>query len=95
MVVKTVIQRRLKSGQEKEFKQLLVELRGKAMKMNGFISGETLQAVDDPALHLTIGTWKNVTDWNKWNNSKERKAVQKKLSKVLVEPQKETAYYYL
>lgn len=86
MVVKTFIQRQAKPGKEKEFKQLLVELRTGAMKVKGFISGETLQSIEDPTLFVTVGTWKTVTDWNNWCSSSERKKVQERLGRVLVVP---------
>lgn len=93
-VTKILIQRTIKPGKEEEFKQLMRELRTRAMHAEGFISGETLQSVDDPKLHVTISTWKNITFWNNWVNSTERKETQDKLDKVLAEPTKMTPFHY-
>ena len=94
MIVKIFIQSKSDPAKEQEFKQLLRELRAKAMQVEGFISGETMQSVEDPTLHLTIGTWRSITSWNKWQTSPDRKAIQEKFNQVLVEPVKMTLYHY-
>lgn len=94
MIVKIFIHSKSDPAKEKEFKQLLQELRTKAMQVEGFISGETMQSVEDPTVHLTIGTWKSITNWNNWFNSQERKAIQEKFAQVLVEPSRMTLYHY-
>ncbi len=94
MIVKIFIQSKSDPAKEKEFKQLLQELRTKAMEVKGFISGETMQSIEDPTVHLTIGTWRSITNWNKWLNSPERKVIQEKFNQVLVEPVKMTLYHY-
>ena len=94
MIVKVFIQSKSDPAKEKEFKRLLQELRTKAMEVKGFISGETMQSIEDPTVHLTIGTWRSITNWNKWLNSPERKVIQEKFNQVLVEPVKMTLYHY-
>ena len=94
MIVKVFIQSKSDPAKEKEFKGLLQELRTKAMEVEGFISGETMQSIEDPTVHLTVGTWRSITNWNKWLNSPERKAIQEKFNQVLVEPVKMTLYHY-
>ncbi|HLA27232.1 MAG TPA: antibiotic biosynthesis monooxygenase family protein [Syntrophales bacterium] len=94
MIVKIFIQSKNDPAKEKEFKQLLQELRTKVTQAEGFISGETMQSVEDPSIHLTIGTWRSITNWNKWLNSPERRAIQDKFSQVLIEPVTMTLYRY-
>jgi quinol monooxygenase YgiN len=94
MIVKIFIQSKTDPAKEKEFKQLLRELRTKAMEAEGFISGETMQSVEDPTAHLTIGTWKSISHWNNWFDSNDRKVLQEKFSHFLVEPSKMTLYHY-
>ena len=50
MPVKILIQRKIKPGKEKELSKVVNELRSKAMHAQGFISGETLQSIEDPTL---------------------------------------------
>lgn len=94
MIVKAFIHSKTDPAKEKEFKELLQELRAKAMEVKGFISGETMQSVDDPTSHLTIATWRSITNWNNWLNSSERKVIQEKFDRVLVEPVKMVLYHY-
>jgi quinol monooxygenase YgiN len=94
MAIKVLIQRRIKPGKENEFNQLVRELRTKAMHVQGFISGETLQSIEDPTVHLTISTWKDIADWDKWVESSGRKETQEKVDSILAEPTKMTPYQY-
>jgi heme-degrading monooxygenase HmoA len=94
MAVKVLIQRRIKPGKEKELVEAVQELRTKAIRTPGYISGEILRAIEDPSLHLVISTWKSINDWNSWVNSSERKACQQKMDAILEEPTKITPYEY-
>ncbi len=53
MVVKIIIDRKVKKGKEAEFFDLLKELRSKAVSSKGYISGETLE----PCLILITMLW--------------------------------------
>ena len=35
------------------------------MYSEGFISGETLQSIKDPSMHLVISTWRSIGAWEK------------------------------
>ncbi len=94
MIVKIFIQSKSDPAREKEFKQLLQELLSKAMQAEGFISGETMQSLEDPTVHLTVGAWRSITNWNIWFNSPERKAIQERFNQVLTEPVTMTLYHY-
>lgn len=94
MAVKILIQRKIRTGKEREFGQALRELRSQAIHARGYISGETLSAIGDPSLHLVIGNWSSLEDWNRWANSAERKAFQDKTNAMLEGPTKVTPYQY-
>jgi heme-degrading monooxygenase HmoA len=94
MAVKILIQRKVRPGNESKFAQALRELRSQAIHARGYISGETLRAIDDPSLHLAISTWNSREDWNGWANSAERKAFQDKTHAMLEGPTKVTPYQY-
>ena len=94
MLVKSVIQSKSDPAKEKEFRKLLQELRTRAMQAEGFISGETMQSIDDPSVHITISTWRSITNWNKWLKSPERRDIQEKFSQVLTEPVTMALYHY-
>lgn len=94
MAVKILIQRKVKLGEEEKLNEIVRELRSKAMHAEGFISGETLRAIEDPSVHLVISTWKTIEAWNVWINAPERKAIQAKMDAVLVEPTTMAPYQY-
>ncbi len=94
MAVKILIERRIKPGKEQEFSQAARELRSKAIHAQGFISGETLQSVDDPSVHLVICTWKSMQDWNNWLRTAERMKFEREIGPDLAEPEKVSPYQY-
>ena len=56
MTAKIIIDRRVKKGKVPDFLKLLEELRRKAISAKGYISGETLQAPDDPYNLIVVST---------------------------------------
>jgi quinol monooxygenase YgiN len=94
MAVKILIQRKVKPGKEEALNEIVRALRYKAMYAEGFISGETLQSMENPSMHLVISTWKSISAWNKWLKSTYRKEIKKKIKEVLVGPEKMTPYQY-
>lgn len=93
-LTKVLIERKIKPGMEAEFKKLMREVLSGAAHTHGFISGETLQSVNDPTVHVTISQWKDLSSWNDWINSPERKKKQEEFDQVLSVPMKVTALHY-
>ena len=87
-LAKILIQRKIKPGTEGEFKKIMRETLSGAAHADGFISGETLQSIDDPTVHVTISQWKDMSSWNAWINSEERRKRQEEYDRVLAEPMK-------
>jgi heme-degrading monooxygenase HmoA len=73
----------VKKGKEADFSRLLRELRTKAIPTPGYISGETLRALDDPHNYIVVTTWQSVDDWEKWEKNPERKKIQTKIEKLM------------
>ncbi len=88
MAVKIIIDRKVKKGKEAEFSKLLRELRSKAIPTPGYISGETLRALDDPHNYIVVTTWQSVDDWKKWEKSPEKECIQAKIEKLMARPTK-------
>jgi heme-degrading monooxygenase HmoA len=93
-MVKVMMERTIKGKQVHDIVRLLRMLRVKAIQQPGFISGETLHAVDNPNHYLVIGTWENLADWEAWFCNPERKEMQADLDKFLEEPTKIRVYTY-
>jgi heme-degrading monooxygenase HmoA len=94
MAVRIIIDRKVKKGKESDFAKLLRELRSKAVPSKGYISGETLRALDDPHNFIVITTWHSIDDWKKWEKSPERKKIQTKIEKFMARPTKTKIYLH-
>ncbi len=92
MAVRIIIERRIKKGKEMDLARLLLELRSRAVKEKGYITGETLRDYDDPSTHIVISTWESAEDWKSWSNKGERVEVQSKIEELLIEPSKTKIY---
>jgi heme-degrading monooxygenase HmoA len=92
MAAKIIIDRKVKKGNVSEFLKLLEELRGKAISAKGYISGETLQASDDPHNLIVVSTWHSIEEWKNWEKNSERQEIQAKIEKLMVRPTKMKIY---
>jgi len=94
MTVRIIIDRKVKKGKESDFSKLLRELRTKAIPSKGYISGETLRALDDPYNYIVITTWQSLDDWKAWEKHPERKKIQAKIEKIMARPTKTKIYVH-
>ena len=86
MSVRVVIERHAKKGKEKELENLLKELRIRGIRQPGYLSGETLQSLDDLSLSLVLSTWATISDWKAWENSPQRREISAKIDPLLASP---------
>jgi pentatricopeptide repeat protein len=86
MAVKTFIKRYVKKGKTREAVELLKEVRSRALKQPGYISGETLINHYDPCNITVISTWQTIDDWIRWQESDERSAKEDLLEGLLERP---------
>ena len=94
MAVRIIIDRKVKKGKQSDFAKLIRELRSKAVPSKGYISGETLRALDDPHNYIVITTWKSVDEWKKWEKSPERRKIQARIEKLMAKPTKTKIYLH-
>ena len=92
MAVRIIIERKIKKGKELDLAKLLLELRSRAVKQKGYITGETLRDYDDPSTHIVISTWESAGDWKSWSNRGERMEVQSQIEGLLTEPSRTKIY---
>ncbi len=93
-MIKVLLERTIKGKNVSEIVRLLRQLRVKAMQQPGYISGETLHAVDDPNHYLVISTWESLKDWQAWLNNPERQELHFELEKLLEVPARTTVFTY-
>ena len=84
-MIKVVMKRHCKPGKEHSLGDLLVDLRAKAMRQPGYVTGETLVRVDDATFYITIGTWTRLDAWNAWENNEERFELTRLIDGLLID----------
>lgn len=85
MPVQVIIKRKLHVDNPKGLIPLLTELRNHAKIQPGYISGQTLQNIDNPKEYLVVSTWDTVDDWKRWLSSKERREIQGRVDSLIGE----------
>jgi heme-degrading monooxygenase HmoA len=91
-MVKVLSERAIKGQNVGAIVRLLRQLRVKAMQQPGYISGETLHAVDDPNYYLVISIWDSLEDWQKWENHPERQKAVREIDALLETPPRSRVY---
>jgi len=76
MLVRAMISRRIPREKEKEALGIITELRLMASNYPGYVSGETLQNVEDPCDYLVISTWQSRDAWDIFVADPRRKELQ-------------------
>lgn len=94
MAIRVIIERRVEPGNELKLNELLIKLRSEAMRMPGYISGETLRSLNDPHEFIVISTWNSLEEWKAWNRSEKRQNLQEEIDRMLKVPSKATIYVY-
>ncbi len=84
-MIRAMIEWRSKAGKEDSLEGLLKDLRSKAMRQPGYISGETLVEIDDPSTYIVISTWTRLEAWKAWESSQERHEIVRLISPVVVD----------
>jgi heme oxygenase (mycobilin-producing) len=95
MAIRVLIERVIEPGQEVKLQHVMMQLRSKAMQIKGYISGETLRALNEPNRYLAISNWNSVEEWKAWEASPERKKIQEELKPVLRGNESCTVYVHL
>ena len=94
-MVRVMIERRFQAGKETELENLLVQLRSRAMAQPGYVSGETLRALDDPSLWIVLSTWLDVSLWKAWEASPERQELENQIGRIASAPAKVSAFSFV
>jgi len=95
MTVRVIIERHVEPGQEARLGLLMMQARAKATNAKGYISGETLRALDDPSKFIVLSNWNSAQDWKAWEKNPERVKLQQELEPLLIGKEKCTVYTHL
>jgi len=85
-MVKVLVERKIAGKNVSEIVRLLRQLRVQAMQQPGYISGETLHAVDDPNFYLVISTWESKEQWQDWLGNPVRQELAAEIDAFLESP---------
>jgi heme-degrading monooxygenase HmoA len=88
MAVKIIIDRKFKEAPMPESLKVINELRILAMQQSGYISGETLVGIEDIQNVVVLSSWSSFEDWERWENSQDRRKLENELTPHLEEPVK-------
>jgi heme-degrading monooxygenase HmoA len=94
MTIRVFIKRKVVPGNESSLADLLTTLRGLALQAKGYISGETLRALDDVNEYLVISTWHSLEDWRAWEDNRARLEVQAEIDRLLAAPSEHRVMLY-
>ncbi len=92
MTVRVIIEREVEPGREASLQYLMMQARSKALKAKGYISGETLRALDNPNKFLVLSNWNSTEDWKAWESDPERAKLQMEMATLLLGKEKCTIY---
>jgi len=95
MSVKILIKRHVPVSNHHDLTALLHEMRSLTLKQPGYISGQTLQRVDDQTECIVDSNWRSAEDWSRWFQSPERIAIQVKIDELLGQETEYAVYEYL
>jgi heme-degrading monooxygenase HmoA len=95
MSVKILIKRHVPESSHHDLTTLLHKLRSLTLKQSGYISGQTLQRVDDHTECIVDSNWRSAEDWNNWFANPERIAIQAEIDELLGQETEYAMYEYL
>ena len=93
-MIKIHIKRYVPDDKEEALTMLINELRNSTMGQPGYVSGETLNRVDQPGEKLVVSKWQSLNYWNRWYENKGRIEVQEKIDQLLGEKTQYEIYEY-
>ncbi|KEA62790.1 hypothetical protein ADIMK_3262 [Marinobacterium lacunae] len=91
-MIRVMIERQIADDLAVHYDRLSRELLQKAMHAPGFISGEVLRNIDDPNHRLTMATYRNISDWQRWYGSSERREMMETLFPLLQTEERITVF---
>ncbi len=86
MQAKVLIERHTAPHQGHHVLAIATELRAAAIRQPGYISGESLIDIEDNTSIVVISTWRDMTDWRRWESSEERRMLEENIAPLLSKP---------
>ena len=91
-MIRILIQRTLLKDRESDYHQVIRQIKQKASHVLGYLSGEILVDPENSLKCLVMSNWDSIESWQKWADSKERKAGQAMIREMLEKEEKISIY---
>ncbi len=82
-MIRVIIERKIKEGCFQDYLELIRKARKHANAVDGFIAGELLQRQGDKNHAVIISSWENISAWEQWLVSEDRKLVLEEMRPLL------------
>jgi len=89
-MIKVIIERFIAESLEPNYEDAAKDILQKAVRTEGFISGESLKDTQNERHRFIICTWRSISDWQRWEQSHERREMMDKLNLMLEKEEKST-----
>lgn len=89
-MIRVIIERFIAETLEPNYEDTAKEILQKAIRSDGFISGESLKDTQNPLHRFILCNWRSISDWQRWEHSHERKELMDKLNLMLEKEEKTT-----
>ncbi len=89
-MIKVIIDRQVADDLLSYYKAASLRTLQSAMQSKGFISGESLEDLNDPNHQIVIASYRTAADWFHWLNSNERKLMMETLAPLLMQEERVT-----
>ena len=91
-MIRVIINRYFAEGMRENLLALQTKTRQNAIFSAGYISGESLQDMDDPQHNIVISSWRSKRDWEIWYSSSARKELAAEIAPMLDQPETITVF---
>lgn len=89
-MIRVIIERFIAESLELNYEDTAKDILQKAIRSDGFISGESLKDTQNSRHRFIICNWRSLLDWQKWEQSHERKEMMERLNLMLEKEEKTT-----
>ncbi len=86
-MIKVLIERRVVEGLEKPYEHAIGELLKVIGTAPGYLGGDSMRKMYQPNHYVVISNWKDLSAWEAWKHSKERKQLLDKINPFLEYPE--------
>lgn len=89
-MIRVIIERFIAESLEANYEDTAKDILQKAIRSDGFISGESLKDTQNDRHRFILCNWRSITEWQQWEHSHERKELMDKLNLMLEKEEKTT-----